>query len=126
MSGTIQNSSGWYELPPEQARFMLPPGLATQVVRFEVSKGDWALSDGPMSKADWMAMPTRSSHIDSSHREAAPEGTSYPGVIAIANAVKGMRAMTSLDISNQDDKHGGGGIGVEGAKYLAEALKDHL
>merc|ERR1711865_1249810 len=49
MPGTIQNSSGWYEMPPDQT------SKATQVVRFEVSNGDWTLSDGPMSKADWMA-----------------------------------------------------------------------
>jgi hypothetical protein len=34
-------------------------------------------------------------------------------------------ALTSLDISNQADRWGNGGIGAEGAKYLAEALKDH-
>jgi hypothetical protein len=35
--------------------------------------------------------------------------------------------MVNLDISMQcdDDGHGTGGIGAEGAKYLAEALKDH-
>jgi hypothetical protein len=36
-----------------------------------------------------------------------------------------MGALTSLDISNQVDWQGGGGIGAKGAKYLAEALKDH-
>jgi hypothetical protein len=30
-----------------------------------------------------------------------------------------------LDISNQVDQYGGGGIGAEGAKNIAEALKDH-
>jgi hypothetical protein len=34
--------------------------------------------------------------------------------------------LTSLDISNQVDEDGDGGLGAEGAKYLAEALKDHL
>jgi hypothetical protein len=37
-----------------------------------------------------------------------------------------MRALTSLDISNQVDVDGNGGLGTEGAKHLAEALKDHL
>jgi hypothetical protein len=36
-----------------------------------------------------------------------------------------MGALTSLDISNQVDKYGRGGIGAEGAKHLAAALKDH-
>jgi hypothetical protein len=36
-----------------------------------------------------------------------------------------MGALTSLDISSQADWQGRGGIGVEGAKHLAEALKDH-
>jgi hypothetical protein len=51
---------------------------------------------------------------------ATPEGPK-----AIANAIKDMRALTSLDISNQVDQRGWGGIGAEGAKHLAEALKDH-
>jgi hypothetical protein len=36
-----------------------------------------------------------------------------------------MGAFTSLDISNQADEYGSGGLGAEGAKHLAEALKDH-
>jgi hypothetical protein len=33
--------------------------------------------------------------------------------------------LTSLDISNQIDEDGEGGLGAEGAKCFAEALKDH-
>jgi hypothetical protein len=43
----------------------------------------------------------------------------------LAPEIAGNRALTSLDISNQADEYGGGCIGVEGAKYLAEALTDH-
>jgi hypothetical protein len=47
------------------------------------------------------------------------------GVIAIANAIPDMEALMSLDISNQIDRWGYGGIGAEGAKFLAGALKEH-
>jgi hypothetical protein len=49
------------------------------------------------------------------------------GIIAIANAIPDMGALTSLDISNQVNKYGEGGLYLltEGAKCLAEALKDH-
>ena len=47
------------------------------------------------------------------------------GVVALANAIPDMGAFTSLDISNQVDEDGEGGLGAEGAKCLAEALKDH-
>jgi Ran GTPase-activating protein (RanGAP) involved in mRNA processing and transport len=47
------------------------------------------------------------------------------GVTALANVIPDMRALTSLDISNQVDWQRRGGIGVEGAKHLAKALKDH-
>jgi hypothetical protein len=33
--------------------------------------------------------------------------------------------LTSLDISNQVDESGDGGLGTEGAKHLAEALQYH-
>jgi hypothetical protein len=51
--------------------------------------------------------------------------TDMSGVATLADAIKNMRALTSLDISNQADKYGCGGLGAEGAKHLAEALKDH-
>ena len=43
----------------------------------------------------------------------------------LAPAISDNEALTSLDISNQVDRFGDGGIGTEGAKYLVEALKDH-
>jgi hypothetical protein len=55
----------------------------------------------------------------------APSGSTPEGAIALANAIPDMGALTSLDISNQVDRWGDGGIGVEGAKYLAGAFKDH-
>jgi hypothetical protein len=45
--------------------------------------------------------------------------------IIIAALLPLNRALTSLDISNQVDKYGSGGLGAEGAKYLARALKEH-
>jgi hypothetical protein len=47
------------------------------------------------------------------------------GIIALAAVIPGMRALTRLDISKQVDEDGDGGIGAEGAKCLAEALKNH-
>ena len=41
------------------------------------------------------------------------------GVIAIANAIPTMGALTSLDISTNF-------IGAEGAKHVAEAIKEHV
>jgi hypothetical protein len=38
-------------------------------------------------------------HTDSSHQEAAPEGTSYPGAIAIANVIKGMGALLVMSLN---------------------------
>jgi hypothetical protein len=53
MPGTIQNRTGWYEMPPDEEEGAAIQGA--QVVRFEVSlEGEWALSDGPMGKAEWM------------------------------------------------------------------------
>jgi hypothetical protein len=43
----------------------------------------------------------------------------------IANNISDMRALKSLDISNQVEEDGEGGLGAEGAKCLAEALKYH-
>ena len=41
----------------------------------------------------------------------------------LAIGVKNNRALTSLDISNQVNENGWGGIGAEGAKHIAEAIK---
>ena len=41
----------------------------------------------------------------------------------IADGVSTNGALTSLDISKQVDEYGEGGIGAEGAKYIAEAIK---
>jgi hypothetical protein len=43
----------------------------------------------------------------------------------LAVGIRDNGALTSLDISKQVNGRGEGGIGAEGAKYLAEALKDH-
>jgi Ran GTPase-activating protein (RanGAP) involved in mRNA processing and transport len=47
------------------------------------------------------------------------------GALVVAEYLDGNGALTSLDISNQVDKYGDGGLSAEGAKYLAGALKDH-
>jgi hypothetical protein len=57
--------------------------------------------------------------------QALPPGAKPIGIIAIANVIKDMRVLTYLDISNQADKYGHGGLGAEDAKCLAGALKDH-
>jgi hypothetical protein len=59
----------------------------------------------PLFPAGWTRYPDNSPsyrfrHTDSSHQEAAPEGTSYPGAITIANAIKDMRALTSLNLAD--------------------------
>jgi hypothetical protein len=43
----------------------------------------------------------------------------------VCHCPQDMGALSYLDISNQVDSMGQGGLGAEGAKYLAEALKDH-
>jgi Leucine-rich repeat (LRR) protein len=53
--------------------------------------------------AGWTHHPDNSAsyrfmHTDSSHQEAAPEGTSYPGAITIADAIKDMRAISSVNL----------------------------
>jgi hypothetical protein len=54
------------------------------------------------------------------------DGGDAPGFAQeLALGIKDNRALTSLDISNQGDEYGNGGLGAEGAKHLAEALKDH-
>jgi hypothetical protein len=53
------------------------------------------------------------------------DGTDLSGVIALADVIPEMGALTSLDVSNQADEDGDCGLGAEGAKHLAEALKDH-
>jgi hypothetical protein len=45
-----------------------------------------------------------------------PEGTTYPGVVAIANAIADMGALTSLNLSSNILK-------AEGGKIVAEAIK---
>ena len=74
----------------------------------------------PLVPAGWTHNPEngalyRFKHTDGSHQEAAPAGTSYPGAIAIANAIKDMRAMTSLNLASNS-------LGVEGAKIIAAFL----
>jgi hypothetical protein len=54
------------------------------------------------------------------------QGLDAGDAVLIANDICDMGALTSLDISNQIDPYtGSGGLGAEGAKCLAEALKDH-
>jgi hypothetical protein len=84
--------------------------------------GEMVLPEGwqPTGRTEW-------THTDGSKATADP---SKPyGIIALANVIPSMGALTSLDISTQADRHGGveqpGGLTAEGAKYLAEALKDH-
>jgi hypothetical protein len=67
---------------------------------------------------------TEWTHSDGS-KVAANPGGKPKGVVALANAIPDMGALTKLDISNQVDMFGNGGLGAEGAKYLAGALKDH-
>jgi hypothetical protein len=78
----------------------------------------WRAEDGD-DQAPWI-------HTDGTRvEEGVPEGSKPEAIIAVANAIKDMGALTSLDISNQVDEDGEGGLGAEGAKCLAEALKDH-
>eukprot|EP00935_MAST-01C_sp_MAST-1C-sp1_P001580 g1580.t1 len=47
------------------------------------------------------------------------------GIKALAAAIPECKALTSLDISDQVGRYGDGGIGAEGAKHIAEAIKGH-
>jgi hypothetical protein len=69
----------------------------------------------------------RYEHADGTyaHVSSPPEGSTFHGVIAVANAIKDMGALTSLDISNQVDRYIGAEHRCERAKHLAGALKDH-
>lgn len=49
----------------------------------------------------------------------APDGSSPAGVIALANAIKNNRALTSLNLA-------GNHIEAEGAKHVAEAVEGHV
>jgi hypothetical protein len=57
-------------------------------------------------------------HANGSHQEAAPAGTSYPVAIAIANAIKDMGAISSVNLLKN-------GISMEQAKALASVLMEH-
>jgi hypothetical protein len=64
MPGTIQNQSGWYEMPPtalvktttaKGAGGGGAPQAETQVVRFEISAvSGWAFAEGPIGKSEWL------------------------------------------------------------------------
>ncbi len=56
-------------------------------------------------------------HTDGRKQEEHPGKPE--GVIAIAAAIPAMGAMTSLDLSKNN-------LDAEGAKHIAEALKDHV
>jgi hypothetical protein len=53
---------------------------------------------------------------DDEEQDDPPPGSSPAGIIAVANAIKDMRAMTSLHLSNN-------ALEAEGAKIVAEAIK---
>jgi Ran GTPase-activating protein (RanGAP) involved in mRNA processing and transport len=55
-------------------------------------------------------------HSDGRTQEQVPEGTTYPGVIALADVIRNNGAMTKFDISSNV-------IRAEGGKALAAALK---
>jgi hypothetical protein len=87
------------------------------------SLGELVLPEGWSKEDTWGGMPTFK-HADGREQKEDP-GSKPEGIIAIANAIPDMGALTSLDISNQADEYGNGGLGAEGTKHLAEALKDH-
>eukprot|EP00935_MAST-01C_sp_MAST-1C-sp1_P001097 g1097.t1 len=69
-------------------------------------------------------------HTDGRGQRSPPTGSKPEGAIALANAIsaKNSGALTHLDISNQTHEMFGrtfGGIGAEGAKAIAEALKSN-
>lgn len=55
-------------------------------------------------------------HTDGRKQTVVPEGAKSSGVIAIANVIPDMRALSHFDISSND-------LRTEGGKALAEALK---
>jgi hypothetical protein len=82
----------------------------------------------------WTYNPThvrdyKHTHSDGRHQQHLPEGEELGkpvGAIALVDAISDNGTLTSLDISNQVDEYGRCGIGAEGAKHIAGALKDHL
>jgi hypothetical protein len=56
------------------------------------------------------------SHTDGRKQRGWPAGSKPQGVIALADGIKNMGAMTSLNLASN-------GLGAEGAKIVAEAIK---
>jgi hypothetical protein len=79
----------------------------TVLKELDVSSNNWEVKDSASKR----------------RKESKGDGPGFAKELAVGISNNG--ALTSLDISNQVDKYGNGGIGAEGAKYLAEALKDH-
>jgi hypothetical protein len=69
----------------------------------------WRAEDGD-DQAPWI-------HTDGARvEEGMPEGSKPEAIIAVANAIKDMRALTSLNLSSNNLK-------AKGAKIVAEAIK---
>ena len=67
---------------------------------------------------DWMYEKYKGNgykHTDGREQKDPPEGSKAEGVIAIANAIPDMGAMTSLNLASNE-------LGVEGAKIIAACL----
>jgi hypothetical protein len=62
---------------------------------------------------------------DATKADLSGLGMDTDDAIVFASELPDKGALTSLDISNQAEKYGSDGLGAEGAKHLAEALKDH-
>jgi hypothetical protein len=68
----------------------------------------WRAEDGD-GEAPWI-------HTDGTQiEEGMPEGSKPEAIIAVANAIKDMRAMTDLNLASNE-------LGVEGAKIIAACL----
>jgi hypothetical protein len=75
--------------------------------------GELVLPEGWSKEDDWGDITYK--HADGREQKEDP-GSKPEGIIALANAIPNMGAMTSLNLSNND-------LGPEGAKHLAEGIK---
>jgi hypothetical protein len=72
----------------------------------------------PGNKPDFQFKRLTPSWQQKTYSGAAPAGTEYPGVVAIANAIKDMGAISSVNLLQND-------IGTDQAKVLASIIKEH-
>jgi hypothetical protein len=115
----ISKNIGFSECDPAEFAVALSPGIADNgaisVLNLAQNNlGELVLSGGWAEDYDRVTYATVYKHTDG--RQQSDNPGKPEGIIAIANAIPDMRAMTSLNLASNR-------IGSEGAKHVAEAIK---